>query len=184
MEVRKAPIGGGLWLGLLLPVDADELYQLITSSTRHLSPYLPWVERVRSVEDERAFLHDAVCRMADGLAYTVGIWEGESLAGLASLEMDQDNNSAELGYYLGSSFTGRGYMTAAASEVVSWGFSRLGLARVEAHVAVGNQRSRAVCLRMGMAFEGVARGAIRLHGRYLDRETYAAIAGEWQVPAR
>ena len=184
MEVRKTAIGGGLWLGLLLPVDADDLYALIAGSARHLSQHLPWVERVKSVEDERAFLRDAVHRMAEGQAYTVGIWEGESQAGLVSLEVDQENNAGEIGYYLGSGFTGRGYMTAAASQVVSWGFSQLGLARIEVHVAVDNQRSRAVCLRMGLASEGVARGAIRLHGRYLDRETFAAVAGEWPEAPR
>ncbi|MDA8101779.1 MAG: GNAT family protein [Nitrospiraceae bacterium] len=184
VELRKTAIGGGLWLGLLLPVDADDLYALIAGSARQLSPYLPWVGLVSSVEDERVFLRDAVHRMADGQAYTVGIWEGESLAGLVSLDVDQENNSAELGYYLGVAFAGRGYMTAAASAVVSWGFSQLGLARIEVHVAVDNQRSRAVCMRMGLSSEGVARGAIRLHGRYVDRETFAALAGQWTEPRR
>ena len=175
-ELLRRPINEEEELGILLPKDAEELFKLVNSSRRHLSKFLPWVEGVDSPSHERAFLLDALDRLAQGAAYHFGIWRVGELCGSISLEIDSLNNSGELGYYLGDRYLGRGIMTRSAEAVLAFGFATLGLNRVEAFVASENIASRRVCLRIGLEYESRSTGALLLHGRYYDRETYRSLA--------
>lgn len=54
----------------------------------------------------------------------------------------------EFGYWLGRAHWGQGYMTDASEAVLNWHFSTDGADLISGH-ALGNDRSRAVLLKMG-----------------------------------
>lgn len=66
----------------------------------------------------------------------------------------------EVLWMLGRDHWRRGHATEAARAAVAWGFGPLGLARIEAFVAPGNDASLGVVRRLGMA----PRGAIEVFG--------------------
>jgi RimJ/RimL family protein N-acetyltransferase len=76
--------------------------------------------------------------------------------------------SAELGYWLGAPFRGRGYMTEAARAVVDFGFDGLGLDQISWCAVVGNAASAVVARRTGFAFEGTRRLALEHRDHRLD----------------
>ena len=179
MEILRSFIYQHEEIGILLPRDADDLFDLIKSSRRHLARFLPWVDAVESVDDERDFIREAVLGLGEGSAYHFGIWVRRQLCGVVSLEVDQLNNSGELGYYLGERFIGRGTATRAGEAVVAFAFANLGLNRVEANVSAHNVTSAMVCQRLGMAMESTARRAILLQGTYYDRQTFRLLASDY-----
>jgi ribosomal-protein-serine acetyltransferase len=70
-------------------------------------------------------------------------------------------------------------MTRAVSTLIGHAFGAWGLHRVEIRSAVGNDRSRALCERLGLVQEGVLREAEAFTDRYHDLVVYSVLAHEW-----
>ena len=83
-------------------------------------------------------------------------------------KIDTAHNCAELGYVLNPAFRGQELILEAARCVIRFGFSVLGLHRIEARYMVENVASRRVMDKLGMTFEGVQRGAMLVKGSYRD----------------
>src|SRR5215831_16332131 len=71
---------------------------------------------------------------------------------------------AELGYWIGLPFWGRGYATEAARAVIAHGFARLGLRAIEAGLRPGNAASARVQEKSGMSFDREERRALPARG--------------------
>ena len=98
--------------------------------------------------------------------------------GLTKREGDM-RHSAELGYWLGKPFWGRGIATAAAREVTAYGFRELGLLRIDALVLTENMASIRVLEKVGYQREGLLRGVELKQGVPMDHFLYAVLRGEW-----
>ena len=82
----------------------------------------------------------------------------------------------EVGYVINPSYSGRGIATEALSAVLAFGFERLGLHRIEAKYMLGNDPSRRVMEKVGMRFEGVTYGGMKIKGIYRDIGTCAILS--------
>jgi ribosomal-protein-alanine N-acetyltransferase len=78
------------------------------------------------------------------------------------------NDSAEIGYDLVSAMWGQGLMTEALEAILSFGFDRMGLNRIEADVTVGNVASERVLEGLGFTREGLLRQRGYWKGSYHD----------------
>jgi len=104
----------------------------------------------------------------DGLAAGgIGLRPGE----------DVHARSANIGYWLGEPYWGRGIMTEAVRAVSSHAFSQPGFARVEAMVYEWNPASMRVLEKCGFVREGVMRKSIFKDGQLIDSVMYARVAG-------
>ncbi|MDQ3877830.1 MAG: GNAT family N-acetyltransferase [Actinomycetota bacterium] len=75
--------------------------------------------------------------------------------------------SAEIGYWLRSDLCGRGLISEAANEVVTFGFEQEGLHRIELRAGVNNHGSNRVAEKLGFTRRGTLRDASRAaHGFY------------------
>jgi ribosomal-protein-alanine N-acetyltransferase len=83
--------------------------------------------------------------------------EDGRLVGSVGLVLALSDQRAELGYWIGMPYWGRGYATEAARAVVGWAFRELGLERVHACHAAANPASGAVLRKLGMRPEGTQR---------------------------
>ncbi len=82
--------------------------------------------------------------------------------------VDEKNRSGEIGYVLNPSFWHRGYGTEIAKELLSFGFSVLGMERIQARYILGNRASLHVMEKCGMRFEGVFRHLLYVKGMFRD----------------
>jgi RimJ/RimL family protein N-acetyltransferase len=82
---------------------------------------------------------------------------------------------AEIGYWLGEQFWGRGIMTEAVRGVTEWGFETFGLSRIYAGVLEWNPASMRVLEKAGYTFEARLRKAITKEGQVIDEFIYAVI---------
>lgn len=80
--------------------------------------------------------------------------------------------SAEIGYWLGEAFWGRGIMTRAVSEMTQAVFDETEVVRLSAPVYSPNGPSMRVLEKCGYALEAIHKAAIFKNGEFLDEHLY------------
>lgn len=83
--------------------------------------------------------------------------------------------NAEIGYWLGEEFWGRGIATEAVGAMTRHAFEGRGLVRVYAAVFAWNTASIRVLEKCGYELEGTLRMSAFKAGRFVDQQLYAAI---------
>ncbi|HKZ75726.1 MAG TPA: GNAT family N-acetyltransferase, partial [Actinomycetota bacterium] len=114
-------LGDGAELRRFSMHDAETLFALLDAERERLRRWLPWVDGVRTAEDERVWLK-AVLSSADLREEGYGIWDRGELAGCAGMHLDSLNDGADIGYWLGGAFEGRGLVTRACGALIDRGF--------------------------------------------------------------
>jgi RimJ/RimL family protein N-acetyltransferase len=126
--------------------------------------------------------HDATTYIAftqsRPLQTSFGIVVDGEAAGTISLRPGEDiaRYTAEVGYWLGRRFWGRGVVTEALRAATSHAFAELGMHRVFALPFVRNDASRRVLEKAGYTLEGRTRYSAVKDGEVLDQWLYAAYA--------
>jgi RimJ/RimL family protein N-acetyltransferase len=126
----------------------------------------------------RAMLREQLPGMRDrGLLAPYVIEDGNAgkILGGANLRLfDPMRDTVELGYWLFVEARGRGIATRAVRALVEDCHAR-GIARVEAHVRIGNVPSERVLERAGFEREGVKRKLLRHGGTRVDATLFAHV---------
>jgi ribosomal-protein-alanine N-acetyltransferase len=138
-------------------------------------PY-PYVQ-----DDARSFLDKANedFRAGFSVSFAIAILPGREICGVVGLHITDTHMRAELGYWIGAPFWGKGFATEAARAAAAFGFETLHLHRIYAHHFSGNTASRRVLEKIGMRHEGQSRQHIRKWDRYVDVENYGLLAEEF-----
>jgi [ribosomal protein S5]-alanine N-acetyltransferase len=97
------------------------------------------------------------------------------LIGCVGLKIEREDERAELGYWIGREYWGRGYCTEAARAVMDFGFEQLKLNRIEARHFVRNPASGRVMQKLGMTREGRLMQHTKRWNVFEDIEIYAAL---------
>jgi [ribosomal protein S5]-alanine N-acetyltransferase len=102
--------------------------------------------------------------------------DGEAVGGIGVHPGDDVMRySAEIGYWLGRRFWGRGIASAALGAVVEHIFAEGRYCRLHAHTFEGNSASQRVLKKCGFEREGLLRKAIFKNGRFLDVVLYGLV---------
>ena len=101
--------------------------------------------------------------------------DGDVLAGLAGITVDEENKSGWFWYWMADTARGRGWMGRAAATVADWALNTRGLERLELGHRVNNPASRAVALHAGFVKEGTERGKFLIEGHRIDVDTYGRL---------
>lgn len=75
---------------------------------------------------------------------------------------------ADVGFMTAPEARGRGHLPAALVALSAWGFSTLGVARIEWRANVGNTSSRRAAEKAGFTVEGTARAGVQHRGERVD----------------
>jgi [ribosomal protein S5]-alanine N-acetyltransferase len=102
--------------------------------------------------------------------------EGAAVGGIGiELGADVFHRSAEIGYWLGEPFWGRGIATEALRAMTDYAFAHFDICRLEAGVFGWNPASARVLEKAGYTLEGRARCAVVKDGRLGDRLLYGLV---------
>jgi RimJ/RimL family protein N-acetyltransferase len=103
-------------------------------------------------------------------------FEGHAIGGIG-LEFFADVHrfTAEIGYWLGEAFWGRGFATIAARAMTDYAFATFDLERIQATVYEWNPASARVLEKAGYEFEGRLRKYVIKDGRLGDVLMYAKL---------
>lgn len=170
-------LGGGGQVRSLEFGDVETIFSLVDAERDRLRRWLPWVDSIRTLDDERQWL-TGIRSTENPPEEVFGIWAGNTFAGGIGMSFDRLNDQGDIGYWLGAAFEGRGLVTRACRALISHGFER-GLHRISIHAAPANARSRSVAERLGFTREGVLRQAGKTGHGYVDLVVYGMLADEW-----
>ena len=100
----------------------------------------------------------------------------EAIGGIGLvLQDDIYRRSAEIGYWLGEPFWGRGIATGALGALAKHAFAAFDLVRIYATVFEWNPASRRVLKKNGFQLEGILRKSITKDGRTIDSFFYSLL---------
>jgi [ribosomal protein S5]-alanine N-acetyltransferase len=127
----------------------------------HLADAEAYISRVASIDPPRS------------LAIVV---DGDPVGGVGlELMADVNRRSAEIGYWLGTAYWGRGIATEAVTLVTDWAFNAHGLFRIFAQPFASNLGSRRVLEKAGYRLEGTMRCSAVKNGIVRDQCMYARL---------
>jgi len=167
----------------LAPVDAAALFAVFSDPEvmRYWSGP-PWT----SMQQAHAYIEEAAQDLLDGAMLRLGIEVAATgeLAGQATLRhFDKQNRRCEVGYALGRSHWGKGYLGEALEALLAYGFAQLNLNRVEADVDPRNLASARLLLRQSFRHEGLLRERWIVAGEVCDTDFYGLLRSDWDKRA-
>ncbi len=93
----------------------------------------------------------------------------------------EDDNKGIIGYFIRKEARNFGFATEATKGLLSFGFKKLKLNRININCVKGNKASHKVIRKLGAKYEGMERQACRPgDGKYKDHLLYAILAKEWK----
>jgi ribosomal-protein-alanine N-acetyltransferase len=102
--------------------------------------------------------------------------DGEAAGGIGLfLQEDVSRFTAEIGYWLGEAYWGRGLMTVVVRRFTDYAFATFDLTRIYGNVFDWNAASARVLEKAGYEFEGRHRRAAVKDGRVVDNLLYAVV---------
>ena len=90
-------------------------------------------------------------------------------------QADIFRRSAEIGYWLGEDYWGKGIMTETVKAVTSFAFGNFDLCRMQAGVFATNSASVRVLEKAGYVFEGRLKKSITKFGQTIDQLVFAKV---------
>ena len=169
-----------LILRKMTPADAEAVFAY--ASDPEVTRYVIW-DTHRTIEDSEIFLRSTVERYENAEAADWGIVRKENgrfIGGCGIVGWDLDHARAEMGYVLSREYWGQGLMPEAVRAMISFGFERMGLNRIEARCMVENVASARVMEKAGMTYEGTLRKREFIKGAYRDIKLYAILRSEYR----
>jgi [ribosomal protein S5]-alanine N-acetyltransferase len=170
---------------LLRPIsedDADILWPYV--SNPEISKDMSW-EAHKSISDTRAFIDGTLANMKAGKTITWCIYFEEKFCGVFSLisilrtHRALTYDRAELAYWLGPEFQGKGIMTEAGKKVIEYGFSVLKLNKIVVGHHVNNKNSENLILRLGFKFLYEEQEVFKKNNEWITCKFYELRAKEY-----
>ena len=164
--LERADIGG-----ILRYVRAQE----IADNTFVPQPY--------TAEDAQEFVQKAQdgWTFDDGYVFALIDRSSGCFAGCMGIHPIRMHDRAEVGYWLGKPFWGRGLATAALRRLIQFGFEVLKLNRIEAGHFPHNPASGRVMLKAKMRYEGLRRDYVLHRDAHKDLVWYAILRVDYEA---
>ena len=159
--------------------DIDAIYTLVQAPSIPANTFVPTPYPLEAAEE---FVRTRRELWQNDEAYVFGMVEKSSgrFAGCIGLHPVYEHFRAEVGYWVGEPFQGRGLASEALRLLIQFGFEQLKLNRIEAGHFVGNPASGRVMRKAGMRFEGLRRQMVWHRDRFRDLRWYVILSDEYQ----
>lgn len=175
------PILPDLNLREIVLEDAAAIYQAIDTHRDYLRIWLPFVDNMRSVADEEAFLKNVLSVPAERYEPVFGIWNDRNeICGLIGFHFtDFAHYRTEIGYWLLPEYQHCGIITTSVRKLCQWAVEEKGMKRIQIRCATGNAASNGIPIRLGFHHEGTERaGELLSSGEYADINVYSILKEE------
>lgn len=125
--------------------DVDAIFSLIDRNREHLSQY---GDATAIKYPTKESVLESIVNPRNPGKIRLGIWDCETFVGSINLNSDNELH-AEIGYYLGAEFQGKGYVSKAVRRMVKYCFETLHLKEIWAKTHKENISSQKVLERNG-----------------------------------
>ena len=156
------------------PEDAEAIAATVQASLDTLMPWMHWATPDYDANAAREWLTNG---QDPGVhSFTIRLADGTHIGGCGLQHLDAPNHCIELGYWIGSAYTGSGYATRASRLVIAHAFEALDVHRVTILVSVHNERSQRVAGRLAGPPEATLRQRLHVGDEWHDAYVYGVIS--------
>jgi ribosomal-protein-serine acetyltransferase len=170
--------------------DIPLLFEAVEVSVDRVYPWLPWCHPNYTIAETEAWIKTRPQRWNEGKefgfsirvreAYPAGNREGTIIGG-CGIGIRSSPWYGNLGYWLRTGYTGRGYATEATKLIAKFGIQQLQLKRLEIVASVKNTPSQKVAERAGAFREGICRNRLLIHDSFHDAVIYSFIPSDFRA---
>ena len=162
--------------------DVSELYEAISVSVERVYSWLPWCHPNYTIAETEEWLKTRPQRWQEGKEYGFSIRDRKgTIVGGCGIGVGDRPWCGNLGYWLRTGFTGKGYATSATKLVAEFGIQNLQLKRIEIVASVENVPSQKVAERANAYREGVSRNRLLIHRKFHDAVVYSFIPSDFDL---
>lgn len=143
-----------------MPGDGPAVFKAISESREELKRWLPFARKEQTLEEVEAGVRDSYAEFIKKTDIRLHIYlrETDEFIGSTGLHrIDWDVPKVEIGYWLHTRYTKKGYMVEAVKELTRFALNDLSCKRVEIRCDERNAASRKVPERLGFKLEGILR---------------------------
>jgi ribosomal-protein-alanine N-acetyltransferase len=152
-------------------VSSSEIQQLANNYAikKNLRDFFPFPY---SVEDAAYFIESAA---TGAMGHVFALHAEDVFIGIGSLiqQTHEHRINAEIGYWIGEPYWGKGYATAAVKQLIGFAFEELGLLRIYAGVYDYNVASMRVLEKAGFQKEAIMHSSVIKDGKLHDEHVYS-----------
>ena len=153
--------------------DLEDVFEY--ASDPAVTEFLMWYPH-KNREYTKAYLKYLKRLYCRGKFYDWGIEiNGKIIGTVGFTSINLEDNCAEIGYVINSSYWGRGIAAEAIKEIIRFAFCVLKLDRLYAVIMSKNERSAKVLYKCGFNFESNGTDAIEIKGEYQNISTFSLI---------
>lgn len=166
--------------------DANGLWPLVSDA--RLTTFLAW-EPHRAEGETAELVANLMTAQQEGKGFHWIVIHAGEIVGLVSLiDVQRQHRSwtldrAELAYWIGPCYQGRGFATEAAAAVAEFGFKDLHLNKIRVYHAADNPASGKTISKLGFRLVGEEREAFQKNGHWHHLHHFELLASEFpQTP--
>ncbi|TYS67791.1 GNAT family N-acetyltransferase [Sutcliffiella horikoshii] len=168
-----------LLIRMPLPGDGLAVHDAIIHSLPELKPWMIFAQHDQTVEDVEANIRESHAEFIQRKDLRLLVFLKETGEFVASSGLHRINWSIpkfEIGYWVDSRHSGKGYITEAVEGIGQFAFEQLGAQRVEIRCDSKNVKSRSVAERAGYILEGILKSSERdVNGGLRDTCVFAKV---------
>lgn len=157
------------------PKYAESIYEVINSEREYLSEFLPWVNGLKSADEERETIKENLRKMLDKKLFILMIFVEDKPVGMVDLHEIKENLRAEVGYWLSEKYQGLGIITRSVELIMEYGFNDFNLHKIIIRVHPDNNKSANVAKRLNFFKEGTLVEHEILNGEFISLDLYSKI---------
>ena len=158
--------------------DVGDIFENYATDER-VTKFLSW-EPYENIETLESFVAAQVSAYSDAIYNWVIEYNRRVIGSISVTQIDNKNESCEIGYCIGCNYWNKGIMTEAVSAVLKYLFVEAGFHRVFAKHDVENPASGIVMQKCNMLYEGKLREQYRRHdGTFSDSLIYSILINEF-----
>ncbi|MEL6865701.1 MAG: GNAT family protein [Bacteroidota bacterium] len=159
---------------------AQDLWAIAKEEEKVPRYWLAWTEKHNTLASIAKFLHHAKLYNEGGQRLTLMMIHQEKAIGSVSLvRIDRLNRIAEIGYWIGKQWQGKGWVRQSVSALIAHCFQHMAINRLEIRVPLGHQKSAAIPLGLDFHQEGLLRQGLWHKAQYHDLQLYALLRQDW-----
>lgn len=157
--------------------DGAAMFKNKIDSFKELNQWMPWAKELGTEEQSEITAREAQAKFQNrtDIMLLGFLNDGGDLAVSTGLHrMDWELRTFEIGYYVATPHTGKGFATESTNALMRYAFKALGATKVSICHAAGNDASRRVIEKLGFELEGIFKRDARLNdGTITDHHWYA-----------
>ncbi len=170
-------------LSLFFPSEerASEIYSIIERERNRLGEFLPWVYQTLNKEDTKNNLQERIENFKQEKSFEFYLKHEDKIIGsVGFVEIDKKNQKGEIGYWIDSKYSGKGYVTQSVQTCIEYGFTKLMLNKIIIRCADNNISSAAVAHRLGFTLEGNLREDRIINTHFINLLNFGLLKSEYE----